>query len=957
MASTAVKVAGAAKDISPLYYRILSKFPQNFTFCFAYGSAVKPQIGNQKKHNMIDLIYCVDNSYRWHGANIDINPSHYSALRFLGKGFVARFQEKWGAKVYFNTLVDIKEENVTIKYGVVSQKDLIADLLDWNHLYLAGRLHKPVEIIKKTNSSQLQIALQSNLRSAVHTALLVLPETFSEYDFYFTISNLSYAGDFRMTFGENKNKVRNIVQPQLLNFRELYRPILQQFHAYVDFPTGDAQCHQDIHPETKLHHLMQLPMVPQQRIVKFWNHGGLQQDMEDVLRAVAYDIDCAVILRQILKDLVWQSSVRQSLKGIPTAGFLKSIRTNMLTDESSSDSETGRFKGQTKSQDDKSISTNLKRDSLLNRSTGRNRSFPDRFNRDADRRRSEREKFERRSRERNRYSRYSPRRRHSRERSKISSERFRDRHRRDSRSREKKSKPRETRSNSKDRHRHSRSRSHKSPVKTRNIRDEIKGIITKKDRSPDKVLKKSRNENLSSPEPVAKKSVVHKPTEVQRKKSESPILIEEHASSDVSEEVQPGSYYNMIPAIVKEKPDEVKGKSEESSEIDSSDDERLRAKLLNLEKELQKTKKKKHKKKHKRKNSKSDKDKRDSSASVEVTSTTDIPELMTESSKVIESAEVTSTQKMKESSEEGEILSDDSQSDIDPNDLRHKLKRSKKAPDFQKKDACGPALPPHLERRFKKSTSPVIEGPSLPPHLQKKGHNIGPSIPEDMRKVLAENSDMTHEVIHSSSDDDGIGPLPTGAEHKWSEAHQRLEERAIVMKIQTLDGRSLKSSNIKTREQWMLELPEGKAKYLGLEARSFRAKEGPDMSDRSSWTDTPEDKVRKALGMPKEEDSSTTLQREARDRHIASRDEEQEKAARKHKKKHKREESLLEIHQKKLKKKKKKEDKDEEKKERRPFSRDQDLQINRFDEAQKKSIIKKAQGLNSRFSSGEAKYL
>ncbi|XP_045760448.1 glutamic acid-rich protein isoform X1 [Maniola jurtina] len=629
----------------------------------------------------------------------------------------------------------------------------------------------------------------------------------------------------------------------------------------------------------------------------------------------------------------------------------------MLTDESSSDSETGRFKGQTKSQDDKSISTNLKRDSLLNRSTGRNRSFPDRFNRDADRRRSEREKFERRSRERNRYSRYSPRRRHSRERSKISSERFRDRHRRDSRSREKKSKPRETRSNSKDRHRHSRSRSHKSPVKTRNIRDEIKGIITKKDRSPDKVLKKSRNENLSSPEPVAKKSVVHKPTEVQRKKSESPILIEEHASSDVSEEVQPGSYYNMIPAIVKEKPDEVKGKSEESSEIDSSDDERLRAKLLNLEKELQKTKKKKHKKKHKRKNSKSDKDKRDSSASVEVTSTTDIPELMTESSKVIESAEVTSTQKMKESSEEGEILSDDSQSDIDPNDLRHKLKRSKKAPDFQKKDACGPALPPHLERRFKKSTSPVIEGPSLPPHLQKKGHNIGPSIPEDMRKVLAENSDMTHEVIHSSSDDDGIGPLPTGAEHKWSEAHQRLEERAIVMKIQTLDGRSLKSSNIKTREQWMLELPEGKAKYLGLEARSFRAKEGPDMSDRSSWTDTPEDKVRKALGMPKEEDSSTTLQREARDRHIASRDEEQEKAARKHKKKHKREESLLEIHQKKLKKKKKKEDKDEEKKERRPFSRDQDLQINRFDEAQKKSIIKKAQGLNSRFSSGEAKYL
>lgn len=327
MAAAVTKVvAGVTKDISPLYYRILSKFPQNFAFCFAYGSAVKPQIGNQSKQNMIDLIYCVDNSHRWHGANIAQNPSHYSALRFLGKGFIARFQENWGAKVYFNTLVEIKEENILIKYGVVSQKDLIADLLDWNDLYLAGRLHKPVQVIKQTNSSQLQSAVQSNLRSAVHAALLTLPETFTEYDFYFAISNLSYAGDFRMTFGENKNKVRNIVQPQLLSFRELYRPILQQFDTYADIPTGDAQCHQDTHPETKLHHLMQLPMVPQQKIVKFWNHRGPQQDMEDVLRAVAHDIDCAILVSQILKAIVWQSSVRQSLKGILTAGFLKSIR-------------------------------------------------------------------------------------------------------------------------------------------------------------------------------------------------------------------------------------------------------------------------------------------------------------------------------------------------------------------------------------------------------------------------------------------------------------------------------------------------------------------------------------------------------------------------------------------------------------------------------------------------------
>jgi hypothetical protein len=44
-------------------------------------------------------------------------------------------------------------------------------------------------------------------------------------------------------------------------------------------------------------------------------------------------------------------------------------------------------------------------------------------------------------------------------------------------------------------------------------------------------------------------------------------------------------------------------------------------------------------------------------------------------------------------------------------------------------------------------------------------------------------------------------------------------------------------------------------------------------------------------------------------------------------------------------------------KERRPFDRDVDLQTNRFDEAQKKAILKKAQLLNDRFASGQSKFL
>lgn len=56
----------------------------------------------------------------------------------------------------------------------------------------------------------------------------------------------------------------------------------------------------------------------------------------------------------------------------------------------------------------------------------------------------------------------------------------------------------------------------------------------------------------------------------------------------------------------------------------------------------------------------------------------------------------------------------------------------------------------------------------------------GPSIPEDLRKVLADREVVKYE---SSDEDGGIGPLPTGAEDKWSEAHQQLEERALDLKV------------------------------------------------------------------------------------------------------------------------------------------------------------------------------
>ncbi|XP_015111496.1 phosphatidate cytidylyltransferase, mitochondrial isoform X1 [Diachasma alloeum] len=313
---------------SPLK-KILCDFPRNIKFCFAYGSGVMKQKTDPSR-NMLDLIFVVHNSKQWHAENLGRNPHHYvQPLRFLGSNAVKKLQETWAAQIYYNTLIKSSEGRL-IKYGVISEISLVADLLDWNFLYLAGRLHKPVEIlVEPDETSQLRAALVQNLHSAVHAALLLLPENFTEIDFFRIIAGLSYQGDFRMIFGEDKSKIDNIVVPQIQNFRELYAPVLKHFDNYIEIPQGvDASttCNQDTSPTARIHHLNQLPRIPQMQLVRIWSNGPRSKDTEDCLRAIAHDPDCSSILLQVLQNIVWRSSVSQSIKGICTAGLVKSIK-------------------------------------------------------------------------------------------------------------------------------------------------------------------------------------------------------------------------------------------------------------------------------------------------------------------------------------------------------------------------------------------------------------------------------------------------------------------------------------------------------------------------------------------------------------------------------------------------------------------------------------------------------
>lgn len=318
-------------SLPTIYQKILSKFPyEHFTFCFAYGSGVFKQAGKLTNNPLIDLVFVVKNTIDFHAQNLSMNPSHYSSLKYFGHKVLANVQENCSAKVYYNTLIPIQEENVSIKYGVISNKDLITDLLDWNELYIAGRLHKPVRVIIPSTDSALKLALNQNLYNAVHTALLLLPDTFTEKELYRTITNLSYSGDFRTVFGEDKNKVNNIVEPQVDIFRQLYKPTIKALHEFVDMQNDGSTkiCRQDTSPVAFLHHLNQLPRTPQRSIVRYWNEqaSGQRQDTEDVLRAVSFDTDIDVIVENSIKDIVWKSGMSQALKGILTAGIVKSVR-------------------------------------------------------------------------------------------------------------------------------------------------------------------------------------------------------------------------------------------------------------------------------------------------------------------------------------------------------------------------------------------------------------------------------------------------------------------------------------------------------------------------------------------------------------------------------------------------------------------------------------------------------
>ncbi|XP_014668009.1 PREDICTED: phosphatidate cytidylyltransferase, mitochondrial-like [Priapulus caudatus] len=308
----------------PVFNRLLKIFPKQYDLAFAYGSGVFQQTGHANiKNNMLDVIFIVKSPEQWHRKNLEENRRHYSFLKVFGPRSISRIQDGTGAVFISNTLVPW--ENRLIKYGVISRHRFVQDMLDWDTLYISGRLHKPVLWLKDTRLNKVNTAVHVNLQSAVHTALLMLPECFNEQDLFLSIAGISYSGDFRMTVGEDRGKVKNIVGPNLHRFRELYENILDNMQ-HLHWNKSIASFEQSNDHSCLYHHLSLLPKTMQLLIWEHINKDGRHRDLEESLMSVSHDYECSYIVANAITRIVQRSSLTQSVKGIFTAGMVKSMK-------------------------------------------------------------------------------------------------------------------------------------------------------------------------------------------------------------------------------------------------------------------------------------------------------------------------------------------------------------------------------------------------------------------------------------------------------------------------------------------------------------------------------------------------------------------------------------------------------------------------------------------------------
>lgn len=390
------------EDFKESLRQVLWQFRAPIRYAFAYGSGVFGQKSSSSSATsdlsphphppkavedwqkggakIIDFIFGVSHTQHWHSLNLQQHPEHYSGLKYIpnASAVVSWMQDGWGAGMYYNPYITVN--GIMIKYGVVNLDTLARDLTDWDTLYLAGRLQKPVKILR--DDPRIRLSNQINLVSALRTSLLMLPEQFTERQLYERIASLSYLGDLRMhsmIASEAPNKVSNIVGAQLPGFRQLYVPLIDNLPnvKFTDSRTPkeygwekeDAIRHtgtltkmeedvlggqdgltlsQDMDPSKRGNMVRRLPKAFRKKLYyqyksKFEIPGSAFDDIleetrdddpegfrrregGDFEKRIAEQADLPEVMSKCVKGTVSWPSAMQTVKGVFTSGITRSIK-------------------------------------------------------------------------------------------------------------------------------------------------------------------------------------------------------------------------------------------------------------------------------------------------------------------------------------------------------------------------------------------------------------------------------------------------------------------------------------------------------------------------------------------------------------------------------------------------------------------------------------------------------
>lgn len=254
-----------------------------------YGSGINVQYGQENRKPQIDLIVVVENLKEWHKENIRLNPQDYAFSGKLFFKFGSRDYMRKGGKITYMTYIPFNGREY--KIGTIEKEDFLSDLKNWETFYMAGRMQKPILIVKAPK--EIETAIEYNRHAGLLSTKLLLGK--GEYDeeyFYTILAGLSYLGDTRMGIAENPDKVLNIVKGSFDFYHDVYGKELKIKDGNV--------------------------------IVKDEDTKTLPDDVQNYLKDYVGTIGDGI--RQFLVDKNRSQSMSQTIKGLFTTGPIKSIK-------------------------------------------------------------------------------------------------------------------------------------------------------------------------------------------------------------------------------------------------------------------------------------------------------------------------------------------------------------------------------------------------------------------------------------------------------------------------------------------------------------------------------------------------------------------------------------------------------------------------------------------------------